>query len=70
MVIEGGGQREKERGRERRRSPSFFYGFVLARVRLHLRCFGFFFSGGGASFGVFFCKFRSLSSKTKVFPEN
>ena len=63
MVIEAGGQREREREREK----SIFYGFVLARVKLHLRCFGFFL--WGANFGVFFSKFRSSSSKSKVFPE-
>ena len=65
MVIERGGQieREKERERERERltrNPSFFYGFVLACVKLHF----------WGDFGVFFfCKFRSSSSNSKVFPE-
>ena len=48
--------------------------FDLTRVRLHLTCFGgfflFFFSFLGGHFGVFFSKFRSSSSKSKVFPEN
>ena len=70
-----GGQRERERKREE--ESTLLSLSSLARVRLHLRCFGFFFFlsfsflfRGGAILGVFFSKFRSSSSKSKVFPEN
>ena len=56
MVIEWGGQIERERERERwTRNPSFFYVFF----------------GGGGNFVVFFFfgKFRSSSSNSIVFPE-
>ena len=66
-------ERERERERKREEESTLLWLSSLARVRLHLRCFGFFFpffSLGGAILGVFFSKFRSSSSKSKVFPEN
>ena len=75
MVIYWSGHRERDRERERKREEesTLLWLSSLARVRLHLRCFGYFFSffsWGGGNFGVFFSKFRSSSSKSKVFPEN
>ena len=51
--LSSGGQTERERERERKREEesTLLWLSSLARVRLHLRCFGFFsfpfFSGGG-----------------------
>ena len=67
-------KREREKERKREEESTLLWLSSLARVRLYLRCFGFFFflsfQGGGAILGVFFSKFRSSSSKSKVFPEN
>ena len=45
---------------DRRRYTSFY--FILFYLFIYLF--------GGGNFGVFFSKFRSSSSKSKVFPEN
>ena len=75
-----GGQRERDTHthththteRKREEESTLLWLSSLARVRLYLRCFGFFFLSfqGGAILEVFFSKFRSSSSKSKVFPEN
>ena len=36
------------------RNSSFFYGFVLVRVKLHLRCFVLFFVFFWGGLGIFF----------------
>ena len=69
--LSSGGQTERERERKREEESTLLWLSSLARVRLHLRCFGFFFflsfQGGGGILGVFFSKFRSSPSKSKVF---
>ena len=66
-------ERERERKKEgERRSQLFFMVFVLARVRLHLRCFGVFlvffsFLGGGAILGFSLANLEVRLPKVKFF---
>ena len=53
---------------DQRRYTSFY--FILFYFYFHFYLFIYFFFLGGGNFGVFFSKFRSSSSKSKVFPEN
>ena len=58
---------------DQRRYTSFYF-ILFYFIYLFYFYFYFylslFFSLGGCNFGVFFSKFRSSSSKSKVFPEN
>ena len=66
-------QRERERERERKREEesTLLWLSSLARVRLHLRCFGFFFlpffSGGGQFWGFSLANLEVRLPKVKFF---
>ena len=78
MVIYWGGQRERERDRERERErkreeeSTLLWLSSLARVRLHLRCFGYIFFflsflGGGAILGFSLANLEVRLPKVKFF---
>ena len=51
------------------RYTSFYFILFIYFIFIFILFF-IFFPWGGGNFGVFFSKFRSSSSKSKVFPEN
>ena len=74
----GGGERERETHRERERKreeeSTLLWLSSLARVRLHLRCFGFFFfsfflsfQGGGQFWGFSLANLEVRLPKVKIF---
>ena len=64
--------RERERERKREEESTLLWLSSLARVRLHLRCFGFFsffpfFSGGGQFWGFSLANLEVRLPKVKFF---
>ena len=66
-------ERERERERKREEESTLLWLSSLARVRLYLRCFGFFFSflfRGGQFWGFSLANLEVRLPKVKFFPEN
>ena len=67
-------ERERERERKREEESTLLWLSSLARVRLYLRCFGFFFFSflfrGGQFWGFSLANLEVHLPKVKFFPEN